>query len=1075
MSELIESWKPVNFLKLLLVSLTILINASIHASTSDWESNLEALVGKEKVAAIIRLTGDNPRYSSTDLLPILQEGLRICEQEADFASKIALLQNGAILTEIAGDLSLAEKFLIQAELTGKELGDSTEQSKTFLKLGEFYVRDQRLEQGINSFTSALEHFEQVRNANEAIDTIHKISICYAMLGQEKQAVEYMEKALSASVALNDLVYLGRSYQTKGIIFLILDGTYSFGVPGFVKLSVQQLKKPPSAEKSHQHSHHAALEPLETAISYFEESGDHAGKAECLRLKGDILRATGNLTGATSYYQKAFRKHAIGGSDPSYINLLISQATTETIKENFEKAFRSMDTAIQLSKGNSNAAWLHLLKAEIALKEFNDPLAQQTLETGIKAAKKSHALLAQEALYRLLSQVQINLGDYEKGIHSHDLANSYTLQLVKAKFLRKIEGYESRIHNWEAHSVTQNESQIHELESRLNDYRNYIKTGLIISLTFGACGLGVLLFRVGLQKKAESNLQSAKARIGELESLTLGFNDQRNAIFKALAQELRTPMSGIMGTVPLLNDTSMNSLQENCINIIDISSRSILTLINDISDLSKLDSGGLKLKKNPFNIISISETVVQLFETGSTHTKVELLCDMPSDPIPLLKGDADRIQQIILTLVGRGLQTTFNGHVSLRVETLVPKSNRKLNIRITIEDTGEGMDEKAIKEIFELSPNHTNINFRHSASMLGMSITQKLVKTMHGNIDIESINGKGLKISVLLPFILDPSEDSWNTPSQFERFPRKRALLIDPSLKSQKIICKHLRAWGLDIECANNTEIAEQFISSKHTFDVVLIDTTTNKDDLNTLEKVSFIRNSEYASETPIIIMAHLPTMKESYELKRQKYVHHISKPIRVVEFHSTLQNAIHYKTPLTPSFASLKPESTTNTLEESDALIDSSQSFDFIPYILPFKSNAKIDPNLKILLAEDNLVNQRVTTLMLKKIGYTIDVVSHGKEAVDALKEGKYDVVLMDKVMPIMDGLETTLNIRKLKEIEQPIIIALTASASMEDEIACRKATMDNFLAKPVPFEKMKAALAFATSMLERRRKNKIT
>jgi CheY-like chemotaxis protein len=265
------------------------------------------------------------------------------------------------------------------------------------------------------------------------------------------------------------------------------------------------------------------------------------------------------------------------------------------------------------------------------------------------------------------------------------------------------------------------------------------------------------------------------------------------------------------------------------------------------------------------------------------------------------------------------------------------------------------------------------------------------------------------------------------------------------------------------EMAEDLDTARPYLSSDFSFDMIFCDLGGSDPNVNLQSKVEKLRQGDGNRLTPIILMTPLVDWNPSFDPAQHRYVHRITKPILLQELHYTVRLALTYKSPTTRSYASLTPDG----MEDDFSDLGASR---FVPYILPFARDLIINPKLKILLAEDNLVNQRVTSLLLKKIGFTIDAVSTGTEAVQAVRGGTYDVVLMDKLMPGMDGIEATLHIRELENIEQPVIIALTASASMEDEMACRRATMDNFLSKPVQFEKMKAALAFASNLLEQRR-----
>jgi CheY-like chemotaxis protein/signal transduction histidine kinase len=1058
-------------ISLCVIAFVVFAMASIHGYAQDTGESLRKNESREKIDLIIQQTSALAGRQPQEVLLLVREGLRLCQDTESSYSKLILLQNGSSIAEMAGDLKLSEKFLELALVLAQHLNDRAQRAVILGKHGELLAHHFQYESGIKFLVSAYQLYEELGETKPMIDMARKIAVYSAMHGNGNQAKTYAALAFSAASVKNDPVCIAGAYQTKGVIQLILENAYRYGIADYVNLCIQSLHENGTEAIPRPSNSDTAPEALENAITHYEQSGDSVGRAECYQLKGDIARTSGHPEIALDFYQKADELYASSKDHPSYITLLIALSVTEALQDEFNEAGKTIDTAITYMGNPVDVPWLYLLKAEISMRGDNDPEAEKAVEEGIRRAYLLNNPVQLNALYRLFSRLQMNLGEYNKSIASLDLANTYALKISEASAEQRINEQKNRIRDLEQSRQIHSSDRFQQLKSKLAVYSSCFKTSWILGLILLVLCITLLAVRIKSQKRAERKLQLTKEEVSELKSLLNESINEQHAILKNLAQEMRTPMSGIVGAIPLLHDTSMSPLQENCVNIIDVSSRAILSLINDISDLSRLDSGEFKLAHNPLDLVHLTQSIIQLFVSDSEQTGVELICDVPSDPIPMVKGDANRIQQILLTLVGRSFQTTFKGHVAVKLEPMIPRSDREFDIRIIVEDSGTGIEEKAIEKIFEISPSLTNINsLRRPASMLGMAICKKLVEAMRGSIEIKSQRHGGLKVVVMLPFMLDPGETSWNVLNPYERFPKNGALIINHSKIAQRLIAKHLRAWGVVVETVPDMEKAEPLLKKNPGFDVIILDTDSTDPDSGTLEKITLIRQSEESAETPIILLVPQSKSRLSQELKHQKYIHVLPKPIQVEDLHSRIHQAIVYKSPLTQSFATLTLESRSTDTSTESSQMDPNTGFHFIPYILPFRSDTKIDENLKILLAEDNAVNQKVTSLMLKKIGYHIDIVANGKEAIQAVKRGNYDVVLMDKTMPLMDGLEAALNIRKLMEIDQPIIIALTASASMEDEIACRKATMDNFLAKPVQFEKMKAALAFASGVLEQRR-----
>ena len=1035
------------------------------------DEKLSSKEARQQIESIIEDTLTLQGRQPQELLGRVREGLRLAQGHELANLKIQLFCNGSRIVETAGDIKLAEKFLEMAFSFARDLGETSQQIDILTMHGELLARNFDYESANRYLIAAQKLCEAKGDSRSVIRLADRIAIYCAMMGDGNQAETYLQFAAKAGIKAKVDSDMASNLQTKALVQLILSNTYKPGLPEYIRLVTQDLQpneaqvtpKPPVPATVH--------EIIGKAMTCHERTNDNPGRALCYQLKGDIARTARDLPLAREFYQKSLNLCAGPETDSTRISVTIALSVIDALQQQFADAYKRVDRVAEQIEGSTDIPWLYLLRAEIAAHDYDDAEAVAYLRKGLEIAHAQNHLFQLNSLYQLLSRLQINLGEYDEGISSLNLAHTYALKITEAISDRKITQHLNEA-NIQEHSYKDKSSKNYEQIKRgLDSYIFYFKISWMLGLALLLLSIVMLFIRARIQKRTEKQLFQAEQEINALKfSLNKAINEQ-NTIFKNLAQEMRTPLSGIVGSIPLLHDTTMTPLQENCINIIDVSSRAITTLINDISDLSKLDSGEFKLARDTVDLIQLTESAAQLFISDSEQTHVELLCDMPSDPIPLVKGDANRIQQILMTLVGRSFQTTFEGYVLVKLESVIAESDREFDVRLTIEDSGTGIEEQAVEKVFEISPTLTNINsLRRPASMLGMAICKKLVEAMHGTIEIRARETGGLRVVVILPFTLDGSETSWTLRDPYERFPKKRALMIEPKEGTRKLFARHLSAWGLEVESVAEIEKVDSILRDQAGFDTILLDVDADDSEAAILEKIKSIRKSDKAAEIPIVLLVPHTDFHIGPDLKRQKYIHLLAKPVQVGEFHNRIRQAIVYKSPLTQSYATLTPE---NKLNEDNSLspqTDPNTGFRFIPYILPFRSNTKLNETLKILLVEDNAVNQKVTSLMLKKIGYDIDVVGNGKEAIQAVKKGKYDVVLMDKVMPQMDGLETTLNIRKLTEITQPIVIALTASASMEDEIACRKATMDNFLAKPVQFEKMKAALAFASGVLEQRR-----
>jgi len=1066
-----------SLLPLVLLVLGIYTTTSTGSLTAQTTTSPRPTGPSEDVTVLesILQTSDNPSFDQIDeVLQSVPRGLLAAQRLRRYNDKIHLLLNASRLAERKGEIVQAKVYWKSAiDILSDKKADA-ESARIYTRYAEFLRYNGEPLEAIQQLQNAAGLFRISRSPGVDIKTNEEISHIYAEIGSEAEALDYAEIAISSAIAIDDLVFVGDTHRARGITQMILAGSHQRDLGHSVLNTIQLIHSREPEQNDVSTHNNSALESLETAIGYFKQAGDERNTADCLRLKGDVMLHSYKLEDAKKYFQEAYQLFSSAGKDPRFVNLQLSMAARETMAQKIDSAIRTINAAVSSNEIESDTPWLLLLKAEIALKDFNDPEAKSTLEQGLEIATRDQDLDQLIALNQLLSLVEINLGNYREGFMALDAATQYQVQQVNAEKEQILLGHDQELKSLEEKISEQVTQRTQQLENQLFTYQAYAKNGWIMGLTFVVCFIGLMTLRLRNQKDTERELFETKTKLLEAEEIISHARDDRNSVFKNLAQELRTPMNGIVGAIPLLHDTTLTSLQENCVNIIDVSSRSITTLISDISDLSQLESGKLKLANHPLNLTQVVETVVQLFEADADHADVEIVCEVPSDPTSILHGDSNRIQQILITLISRALQSTYEGFVFIHIEPLIPNNDRNLGIRLTIEDSGQKPDPDALKDFFALNPVISGANsLLRPSSMMGLSITKKLVDAMKGQIEVSDSKHGGLKIQITLPFSLQPDEEKWETPEPYERFPRKRALVIDASQPSCNVLTKHLRAWALNFETVEDVNSASRLLESTHGFDIIFLGNVTATPDLSVLEKIAAIRSHGHAENTPIILLSALSNLNSSLELKRQKYIHQVSKPFSVQQLHAALWQALHYKTPVSKSYAKLTPDISSESSPEVDLGLTKS-GFQFIPYILPMRRDIFVDPDLRILLAEDNIVNQKVTALMLKKMGYEIKIVPNGRKAVEIVGEEVFDVVLMDKIMPVMDGLEASRAIRKLEHVHQPIIIALTASATMEDEIACRKATMDNFLAKPVQLEKMKAALGFATQILLERKKQKL-
>lgn len=492
------------------------------------------------------------------------------------------------------------------------------------------------------------------------------------------------------------------------------------------------------------------------------------------------------------------------------------------------------------------------------------------------------------------------------------------------------------------------------------------------------------------------------------------NQTKSDFLATVSHELRTPLNGILGMADILQRQDLTKEQIMFVNDIISSGRTLLTLINSILDLSKLEAGELEIVDAPFNVNDVIDDVIKQTSTIA-HKKGIKLINEPDHTIPLnLIGDRQRLQQVLINLVGNAVKFTNKGSVTISL-ACKEKTSKKAMIEFIIKDTGIGITQKDLKIIFDrFRQLDSSYSKRHSGTGLGLDIVRQLVDLMHGKIDIKSTPGKGSIFKITLLFKLAPSTklNPW-----FKKNPDIYVLVIEDNLKVGQNILNLINSPKVQLvssKRANDT--LDKAAKRNQHFQVVII---SNESFLNKASNIQHLKSAESHLHYPMLISCN--GNEES-----QVIFKHIRLKNNDDKFASELCKAWKtYKHTLA---------------SRSDEL-------------------SKLEP--KILLVEDNLINQRVTEHMLKELGCKITIASNGQEAINFFQEKQFDLILMDIGLPDMDGYEATKKIRSLEKPDEELpIIALTAYASANDKQKCLDAGMNNVITKPINRVGLKSALS---------------